>query len=208
MNRMDLAVYFIMGNENCNNESPLSVLEDALKAGITIFQLREKGKEPLMGKELEQFARSCQSLCKQYGVPFIVNDDVELALKIDADGIHVGQDDTPIEAIREKFKNKIIGVSVHNKEEMVKAVEGGADYVGIGPIFETKSKPDAKKPAGVNFLKKAREMYPNFPIVGIGGITPFNAQMVLEAGADGIAVISAICNSNNRTQTVQQFKGK
>ncbi len=191
-----------MGTENCNNESPLSVLEDALKAGITIFQLREKGNEPLMGKELEQFARACRSLCKQYGVPFIVNDDVDLALKIDADGIHVGQDDTPIEEIREKFQHKIIGVSVHNKEEMVKAVEGGADYVGIGPIFETKSKSDAKKPSGVSFLHHARTLYPEFPIVAIGGITEQNASQVIQAGADGVAVISAICNSKNINETI------
>ncbi|MED3660854.1 thiamine phosphate synthase [Ureibacillus sp. FSL K6-8385] len=208
MNRKDLAVYFIMGTENCRGEEPLKVLEEALQAGITFFQLREKGERPLKGEELERFARECQSLCKRYHVPFIVNDDVELALKIDADGIHVGQDDTPIEEIRGRFQNKIIGVSVHNEEEMAKAVEGGADYVGIGPIYETKSKRDAKKPAGVTFLKKAREMYPGIPIVAIGGITPMNAREVIEAGADGVAVISAICESGNRQQTVRLLKGK
>jgi len=208
LNRKELAVYFIMGTENCKSEHPLEVLKDALQAGITFFQLREKGKQPLTGGELEQFSRECQSLCKQYQVPFIINDDVELALKIDADGVHVGQDDTPIQEIREKFQNKVIGVSVHNEEELVKAVQSGADYVGIGPIYETKSKPDAKKPAGVTFLRKAREMYPNFPIVAIGGITPANAQKVKEAGADGVAVISSICESDDRHKTVQLLKGK
>lgn len=206
MNRKDLAVYFIMGTENCKNENPLHVLEEALQAGITFFQLREKGKNPLVGKELEQFAMECQALCKQYQVPFIINDDVDLALKIGADGVHVGQDDAPIQEIRKKFQGKIIGVSVHHEEEMMNAVQWGADYVGIGPIYETKSKPDAKKPAGVNFLKKARDMYPDFPIVAIGGITPMNAKEVLEAGADGVAVISAICDSANRKETIQRFK--
>lgn len=206
MNRTDLSVYFIMGTENCKSEHPLQVLEEALQAGITMFQLREKGKQPLMGEELEQFARRCQSLCKKYHVPFIINDDVDLALKIDADGVHVGQDDTPLHEIRGKFPNKIIGVSVHNEEEMKTAVQGGADYVGIGPIFETKSKPDAKKPTGVSLISKVRTMYPDFPIVGIGGITPLNAQNVIEAGADGVAVISAIAESGNRKKTVQLLK--
>lgn len=189
-----------------NSEQPLAVLEEALQAGVTMFQLREKGKEALQGQELEQFAKACQKLCQQYRVPFIVNDDVELALNIDADGIHVGQDDIALENIRAKFKGKIIGVSVHTKEEMVKAVEGGADYVGIGPIFETTSKPDAKKPAGVTFLRQARAMYPTFPIVAIGGITDQNAKQVAQAGADGVAIISAICQSSDRLSTIQSFK--
>lgn len=207
MNRKDLAVYFIMGTENCT-EDPLYVLEDALKAGITIFQLREKGKKSLKGEVLVEFAKQCQALCKQYDVPFIVNDDVELALKIDADGVHVGQEDTPLVEIGDRLQNKIIGVSVHNEEEMDAAVKGGADYVGIGPIFETKSKVDARKPAGVNFLKRAREKYSDFPIVAIGGISPKNAQQVLDAGADGVAVISAICESDDRKNCIIRLKEK
>lgn len=204
LKRSDLAVYFIMGTQNCV-ERPLDVLEEALKAGITMFQLREKGEGSLNGQNLEQFALNCKMLCKQYNVPFIVNDDVELALKIDADGVHVGQDDIALEAIRSKFANKIVGVSVHTKEEMHKAVAGGADYVGIGPIYETKSKADAKKPAGVAFLHQARVMYPEFPIVAIGGIEEQNALEVRRAGADGVAVISAICQSTNRRETVESF---
>lgn len=204
MKQFDLSVYFIMGTENCF-ENPLHVLEDALKSGVTIFQFREKGPNALKGNDYEEFARACQTLCKQYNVPFIVNDDVELALKIDADGIHVGQDDASLEHIRHRLKNKIVGVSVHNKEEMDAAVRGGADYVGIGPIHETISKADAEKPAGVRILQEVRKAYPTFPIVGIGGITTTNAVDVIRAGANGVAVISAICRSNNRQQTIQQF---
>lgn len=204
MKRTDLAVYFIMGTANCTSD-PLIVLEESLKAGITIFQLREKGEHALKGQKLEHFAIACQTLCKQYHVPFIVNDDVDLALKIDADGVHVGQDDKALEEIRTKFKGKIVGVSVHTKEEMMMAVGGGADYVGIGPIYQTKSKPDAKKPAGVTFLHQARTMYPEFPVVAIGGITEQNASEVVQAGADGVAVISAICESPNIPATVQSF---
>ena len=194
-----------MGTTNCNR-APLRVLEESLKAGITFFQLREKGKNALKGIGLEDFAIACQTLCKEYNVPFIINDDVELALKIDADGVHVGQDDTALEVIRTKFKGKIVGVSVHTEQEMNNAVNGGADYVGIGPIFETKSKSDAKKPSGVSFLHHARTLYPEFPIVAIGGITEQNASQVIQAGADGVAVISAICNSKNINETIESFK--
>lgn len=194
-----------MGTPNCIEE-PLLVLEDALKADITIFQLREKGEGALTGKVLEQFARQCQGMCKRYNIPFIVNDDVELALKIQADGVHVGQEDVSLTDIREKFKGRIVGVSVHTVEELEQAVRGGADYVGIGPIYVTQSKSDAKAPAGLTFLRKARSLYQDFPLVAIGGITTNNAYETLKAGADGIAVISEICQSQDRYETVRACK--
>lgn len=194
-----------MGTPNCIEE-PLHVLEDALKAGITIFQLREKGEGALTGKTLEQFARQCQVLCKSYNVPFIVNDDVELALKLHADGVHVGQEDVSLTEIRETFKGRIVGVSVHTFEELDQAVRGGADYVGIGPIYETQSKSDAKAPAGLTFLQEARNLYRDFPLVAIGGITTKNAYETLLAGADGVAVISEICQSQDRQETVRACK--
>lgn len=190
-----------MGTGNCI-ENPLLVLKEALEAGITMFQLREKGMNALIGEPLETFARECQQLCKAYKVPFIINDNVDLALRINADGVHVGQDDTQIEQIRLQFENKIIGVSVHTLNEMKKAVAGGADYVGIGPIYSTRSKADALAPAGVTFLREARATYLNFPIVAIGGITEDNARVPRRAGADGVAVISTICHSVNRKQTI------
>ncbi|WP_349773560.1 thiamine phosphate synthase [Rummeliibacillus stabekisii] len=205
MRKENLAVYLIMGTQNCI-EPPLQVLEQALQAGITMFQLREKGEGALTGIELEMFTRECQKLCKQYEVPFIVNDHIDLALKIEADGVHIGQDDMALEKVRTKFKGKVIGVSVHTKEELVQAVNQDADYVGIGPIYETKSKQDAKKPAGVAFLQQARVLYPNLPIVAIGGITVHNAQPLKKSGADGVAIISAICQSEDCRPVVKSFQ--
>lgn len=205
MNRNDLNVYFIMGT--ANSAQPLVILEKALQAGITCFQFREKGEGCLTGEDYEAFARSCQKLCRKYGVPFIVNDDVALALKLDADGIHVGQEDAAITEFRAYAKDKIIGVSVHNEQEMALAVQSGADYVGIGPIYQTKSKSDARPPAGLHFLRKARSQYPGFPIVGIGGINEKNAAEVRSAGADGVSVISVICESLNIEKTVQKLRG-
>lgn len=134
-----LPVYFIMGSNNCTKE-PLQVLRDALEGGITIFQLREKGEGALTGEKRIDFAKELQALCKEYGVPFLVNDDVELALELDADGVHVGQDDEGITSVREKMGDKIIGVSAHTIEEARFAIENGADYLGVGPIFPTSTK--------------------------------------------------------------------
>ena len=201
---LNLDKYFIMGSINCQRD-PLVVLEEALQAGITMFQLREKGENALTGNAYVHFARKCQKLCHAYKVPFLINDDVELALKLNADGIHVGQDDLNIEMFRKRARNKIIGVSVHTMEELEKAISNGADYVGIGPIFETSSKKDAKPPAGLAFLKMVRSKYPNFSIVAIGGISPLNSSIVREAGADGVAVISAISLSEDIRKTVSEI---
>ena len=206
MKREDLELYFIMGTSNVpSQEQPIYILEKALQAGITMFQFREKGPHALTGLAYEQFARQCQKLCHHYKVPFIINDDVDLAIRLGADGVHIGQDDLPVSVARKRIGNMILGVSVHCEEELQIAINHQADYVGIGPIYQTKSKPDAKKPAGVTFLHQARIMYPEFPVVAIGGITEQNASEVVQAGADGVAVISAICESPNIPATVQSF---
>lgn len=143
------AIYFIMGTENTAGREPLDVLEQALEGGIDLFQLREKGPAALQGKELMNFAWDCKTLCNQYGVPFLINDDVELACEIEADGIHIGQEDAEASIVRKRVgKNRIVGVSVHSVEEARLAVHSGADYLGMGPVFGTRSKSDAKAPAG------------------------------------------------------------
>jgi len=201
---LPLDKYFVMGTVNCKGRDPLFVLEAALKAGVTMFQLREKGEGALQGDACLQFARDCQRLCRKYNVPFIVNDDLELALALDADGIHVGQDDVPLAECLSKFPGKIIGVSVHTLQELDEAVNGGADYVGIGPIFQTRSKADAIQ-SSLDFLAAARKSHPTFPIVAIGGITAENSYLARQHGADGVAVISAITESENIEQTVKKL---
>ncbi|MFS0691140.1 thiamine phosphate synthase [Sporosarcina sp. 179-K 8C2 HS] len=194
-----------MGSTNA--EKPLSVLEEALKGGITCFQLREKGARALVGMENKAFAQSCQQLCAQYGVPFIVNDDVDLAVEIDADGVHVGQDDAEARFVRKRIgAEKILGVSVHSIEETEAAIAAGADYVGMGPVYPTISKDDAKPVAGTAMIEKVAKLYPDLPIVGIGGITAMNAEPVFRAGASGISVISAIASSTNPEMASRQLK--
>jgi thiamine-phosphate pyrophosphorylase len=201
------SIYFIMGTQNAVGRPPLVVLEAALAGGIDYFQLREKGPGALAGDSLLEFAAECKWLCRKYGVPFIVNDHVELAAIIDADGIHIGQEDAAAsEARRLMGPDKIIGVSVHSVAEAEQAVMSGADYVGMGPVFGTRTKKDAKSPAGVAGILAVKSRYPNLPVIGIGGITPDNAALVWSAGADGVAVISAIAEAENISAQIGRFK--
>ena len=208
MKREQLAVYFIMGTQNVQEGKALAVLEKALQAGVTIFQFREKGNGALKGEAYVRFARDCQVLCKKYNVPFIVNDDVDLAVALQADGVHIGQDDEKARNVREKIGSGILGISTHTMEEVEQAVEQGADYVGIGPIFHTKSKADAKAPIGTSLLSQVVKRFPGLPVVAIGGITEGNVHQPLCTGVDGAAVISAVCESKDIHKTVRQLKNR
>src|SRR5690625_1138553 len=186
-----LRKYFIMGSQNCNRD-PEHILQKALEAGITAFQFREKGKGALVGEEKLKLGKKLRHLCFTHQIPFFINDDVELAEILDVDGIHVGQEDTDVEVIRTKFPDLIIGLSVSNRKELESSSIHLIDYVGAGPIYATHTKDDAKQAVGTEWIRYLRQAYLHLPIVGIGGIHPENAHEVIEAGADGVAVISAI----------------
>lgn len=197
--RERLKLYFIMGSQDVGGDvtQALGILKQALQDGITLFQWREKGAGSLVQQPeaYGQFARDCLALCREHGVPFLVNDDVDLALKLAADGVHIGQDDGDIAATRARIGNRILGVSAHSVAEVHSAEAAGADYVGLGPIYPTTSKADANTPTGLSWLREARAAFPRLPIVAIGGINLARAPAVFAAGADGIAVISAICGN-------------
>jgi thiamine-phosphate pyrophosphorylase len=198
--RKALKVYFIMGSPNCK-ENPTRVLQEAIEGGITLFQFREKGDGALVGNAKVELAKELQQLCRQHQIPFIINDDINLAIKLNADGVHIGQDDEPAEEVRKKIgHDKIIGVSVHSYEEAITALEGGADYFGIGPVFPTKTKEDAKPSNGTKLIEELRDREVSIPIVGIGGITADNAGSVIRAGADGVSVITAISHAHSVTE--------
>ncbi|MCG3088009.1 thiamine phosphate synthase [Sporosarcina cyprini] len=194
-----------MGSTNARQ--PLDVLEKALEGGITCFQLREKGPGALQGQEKLAFAQSCQHLCKQYGVPFFVNDDVELAIALEADGIHVGQEDEEARSVRRRIGDQMkLGVSVHTAEEALAAHSAGATYVGMGPVYPTSTKLDAKPVSGTKMIATVASLIPELPIVGIGGITATNAAPVIHAGASGISVISAIASAEDPRQATVFLK--
>lgn len=203
--RQYLKLYFIMGSNNCK-QNPVEVLSEAIAGGITLFQFREKGPGALMGQAKFELAKRLQKLCRQHHIPFIVNDDISLAIAIDADGVHIGQDDEPAGSIRARLgPNAIIGVSAHTLVEAQQAIRDGANYLGIGPVFPTQSKDDAKEVQGTILIKELRAKGSHIPLVGIGGITIDNATSVIQAGADGVSVISAIAGADSVRDSAAHF---
>lgn len=187
-----LRMYLVIGSVNCAAD-PLRVAEEALAGGATLVQFREKGRGALAEEARLKLAVQLQAACRRAGVPFIINDDVDLALYIGADGVHIGQDDDEAGAVRARIgSGRLLGVSAHNVREAQLAVEHGADYLGIGPIYPTVSKDDAHAVQGVSILRELRARWPDLPLVGIGGITAERTPEVVRSGADGVAVISAI----------------
>ena len=199
-----LRKYFIMGSQNCSR-NPVDILEEAIQGGITAFQFREKGEGSLTGMEKIELGKQLRNICLEHRIPFFINDDIDLADTLHVDGIHVGQDDMPIEEIKNLYPNKIIGLSISNREELNQSPVDLIDYIGAGAVFPTSTKKDAKAAVGLEWIKTLRSEFPDLPIVGIGGITTHNAHKVREAGADGISVISAITEAENITEVVRSL---
>ncbi|WP_332238621.1 thiamine phosphate synthase [Sporolactobacillus sp. KGMB 08714] len=204
--RRALSLYFIMGSQDGCGEDPLKTINLALEAGVTCFQWREKGPRSLKGQERIDFAKNALNLCRSYHVPFFVDDDVNLAVRLQADGVHIGQKDGSARAVRREIGGKMwLGVSAHSFEEAERAREQGADYIGVGPYKPTQSKPDAESPIGTALIRRLGAARYPLPIVAIGGITPADVPAILSAGADGVAVISVISRSPDPQSIVRQF---
>ncbi|RVZ02915.1 thiamine phosphate synthase [Helicobacter pylori] len=195
--------YHIKGGKNDRINALLETLELALQSKITAFQFRQKGDLALQDPtQIKQLALECQKLCQKYGAPFIINDEVQLALELKADGVHVGQEDMAIEEVINLCKKRLfIGLSVNTLEQALKARHlDHIAYLGVGPIFPTPSKKDAKQVVGVNLLKKIHDSGVKKPLIAIGGITMHNAPKLREYG--GIAVISAIAQAKDKALAV------
>ena len=179
----------------------LSVVESALQGGLQMVQYREKE-----GDDCDRIviARQLKDLCQHYGALFLVNDRVDLAIAVDADGVHLGQQDLPIAIARDLLGNhRIIGRSTTNPEEMKKAVAEGADYIGVGPVYATPTKPD-KAAAGLDYVRYASTHAP-LPFFAIGGLDWQNLDEVMAAGGDRIAVVRALMKADNPTAMSQQL---
>lgn len=172
----------------------IEVVNELLKADIGIIQYRAKNKS--MREKYEE-CRKIRDLTSKRGVTFIVNDHVDLALAVEADGVHIGQNDLPVEVVRRLIGNKmLIGLSIHSPEEIEKAVRAGADYLGVGPVFSTSTKKDALVPLGLDYLRNIVEEI-KIPFVAIGGITEANIVSVRESGAECICLISEIVGAKD-----------
>ena len=183
-----LLLYAVTDRSWLNGRTLYEQVEDALKGGATFIQLREKklDKEDFLKEAIE-----IQALCRQYHVPFVINDDVDIALQIDADGVHVGQSDMEAGDVRTKLgPDKIIGVSAQTVEQAVLAEQRGADYLGVGAVFPTGSKDDADDISHVTLQAICEAV--QIPVIAIGGISKNNVLQLKGRGICGIAVISAI----------------
>ncbi|MDQ0481662.1 thiamine phosphate synthase [Guptibacillus hwajinpoensis] len=198
----DFRLYVITGEEFHPTRGVVEVMEEAIQGGADIIQLRDKtnSKRVVLDK-----ARKLRELTRKYDVPFIVNDHIDIALAVDADGIHLGQDDMPLHLAREIVgKDKIIGISTHRIQEAREAEQGGADYIGAGPIFPTNSKSDVVDPVTTSYLDEVVSEI-SIPFVAIGGIKLHNVADVVNSGANRICVISEVVGSGDVKGTCEMF---
>ncbi|MFQ5846415.1 MAG: thiamine phosphate synthase [Candidatus Methylomirabilales bacterium] len=178
------------------------VAEQALEGGAPMIQLRDKRGDL---RSLYEEAVAIRGLCRQRGARFIVNDRLDLALAVEADGVHLGQEDVPARLARPLLMpGMFLGISTHSVEEAEEAEAAGADYIGFGPVFATGTKAGTRPPVGLDGIRRVRAAV-RVPVLAIGGITAERAQAVIEAGADGLAVISAIVGSGGIAAACRDF---
>lgn len=195
--------YYFITDSNLSVNGNLCDVREAVRAEVCYVQFREKKGSTL---SLYREALRLRSECIGTKTKFIVNDRIDIALAVDADGVHIGQDDMPLSVVRSILgPNKIIGVTVHNEEEAIEAEKGGADYIGLAPIFATTTKEDAKDPCGVELISKIKTKV-NIPLVAIGGINFENVSSVIKSGADMVCAISAVVTKKDIFHEILKFQ--
>ncbi|SHK19717.1 thiamine phosphate synthase [Paramaledivibacter caminithermalis] len=200
----DTDIYGILGEEFSAGKSNIEITKEMIKANIKIIQYREKNKSKC------DKLKDCQAIRKITSVNdviFIVNDDIDIALAVKADGIHIGQKDMPIEIVKNIASDMIIGLSTHNQKQALEAVEKGADYIGVGPIFNTSTKKNLEKCDGLSFLKWVSENI-SIPFVAIGGIKESNIATVKKHGGKYFAMISELVGSENIVKKINLIRKK
>lgn len=192
--REDLRVYLVTDRRAARGRSVEEIVEDAILGGVSFVQLREKG---VCTRDMVALGENLRRVTRRHGVPLVVNDRIDVALAVEADGVHIGQDDMPARMARRLMgEGAIIGVSAGSEEEAKQAEQDGADYVGVGAVFSTVSKSDAGHPIGLEGLLRVVRAT-SLPVVAIGGITADVANQCALTGAAGVAVISNIMSASN-----------
>jgi thiamine-phosphate pyrophosphorylase len=189
-----LKVYFVTDPKLTLNRQIEKIIKEALKAGITFLQLRNKEASDA---DLYLQAKRIKLMTDKHNIPFVINDRIDLAAAVDADGVHLGWDDLPIREARKILgPDKIVGISATIMQEAVEAKSQGADYLGIGPVFSTQTKKEAPEGIGLNAVEEIKKEV-GLPAVAIGSVKTSNLQKVLSTGVDGVAVVTAISQSDN-----------
>ena len=194
--------YFITDSKLSRAGNESDVLQ-AVSCGVEVVQYRNKNAET---RQMYEEAVRLREICRDSDSIFLINDRVDIALAAEADGVHLGQSDMPCLAARKLLgPEKIIGVTVHNLAEALQAESIGADYLGVSPIFQTATKPDAGKPAGISLIEEIRAQV-DLPLIAIGGINHSNAGEVVRAGADGLCAISCVVAKENVRDEIIKFQ--
>jgi len=203
MNKLDLSLYLVTDQGLSKGRSHEYIVEEAVKGGVTIVQLREKD---ISSRDFFKLAKSLKSLLKPLNIPLIINDRLDIALAIDADGLHIGQSDLPYPVVRKLLgKEKIIGLSVETIEQAREANNLDVDYIGLSPVFSTDTKLDINTPLELSGIKQIAG-FTKHKTVAIGGINSLNAESVITSGADGIAVVSAIVSHESPLEAASNLK--
>lgn len=177
-------------------------IETVLEAGVRVVQLREKD---LPVRELFDMARWMRDLTREYHAHLFINDRVDIALAVEADGVHLGRQSMPVYAVRKIAGNRLcLGVSTHTMDEALDAEKDGADFITLGPVYKTPSKLNFGNPIGIEVLREVKSRI-SIPVLAIGGMKQDKVKEVMDAGADGIALISAILTSENIKETTEEF---
>ena len=201
--KKDLLLYAVTDRHWLNGRTLYSQVEEALKGGATFIKLREK---ELDEEHFLEEAKEIKELCRRYQVPFVINDNVEIALAVDADGVHVGQSDMEAGDVRAKLgPDKMIGVSAQTVEQAVMAEQNGADYLGVGAVFPTGSKADALEVSHDTLKAICKAV--KIPVIAIGGISKENILELSGSGVCGIAVISAIFAKDDIEEAARELRG-
>jgi thiamine-phosphate pyrophosphorylase len=199
---VDYSVYLVTDRGILDGRDLFKAVEDAIQGGASLIQLREKD---ISSRGFYDLAMQMKKLVNSYNVPLIINDRLDIALAVGADGLHIGQDDLPLGIARKILgPDKIIGYSVSNLEEALYGEKNGADYLGAGPAYATGSKADAGAPIGLDNIKMIKESV-SIPVVAIGGVSIANLIEVRDSGVDGVSVISAILGSQNITEAAKSI---
>ena len=186
---MDYSIYLVTDRNMARGRTTIEIVEASIRGGASCIQLREKTCSTL---EFIEEALAIRRLLATHGIPLIINDRVDVALAVKADGVHLGQKDMPCRMARQLLpENMIIGISAESLDDAIAAEKDGADYIGVSPIFSTPTKADTAPPLGLEGLRAIRAKV-GVPLVGIGGLNADNAKAVIHNGADGVAVVSAI----------------
>ena len=202
---MNLELYVVIDSRFSLGRDPIQVANSAIEGGATAIQLREA---KLSTRDMVEMTERLRDLTQKAGVVFIINDRVDIALACQADGVHLGQDDLPLRHARRLMgEDKIIGLSTHSLSQAMRGAENGASYISLGPVFATKSKADLPPPVGLDLIRDVKRTI-SIPLVAIGGISAKNVNKVMEAGADGVAVISAIFGAPDIRQATRTLCDK